>query len=437
MKKYLIGFICLAAVSCIGKPDPGTQDPQVKDPITIESPAPRNQITKVSLTEKEQGYMAAGNAMSFRFLNKLYNGKNLICSPLSLQYALAMTANGASGETLQEIIDFLGYGQDGIQALNAYSKKLIEELPAVDLDVTLKLTDAILVNDQFPLLPAFKQTVESNYYAAVENMSFADPEYVAARINEWAKRNTNGFIDKVLDGKDVSEDAVAFLMNALYFKAKWEGSEYSPMFREYATAKEKFTLEDGTTKVVDMMNNERWHLYAKMDGYKVLALPYAGGKFFMYILLPDSGKKLGDFLNVLQSTPWATITGSLKQDREVFLKLPKFDIEDKYYLTETLQALGVKRAFVRGDAQFDGMFAPKPGAWFYWIGKVIQKARISVAEWGTEAAAVTVVEMEGATSAGPGEEGPLFFYADHPFVYVIGEATSGAILFEGVYTGIE
>lgn len=437
MKKYLIGFICLAAVSCIGKPDPGTQDPQVKDPITIESPAPRNQITKVSLTEKEQGYMAAGNAMSFRFLNKLYNGKNLICSPLSLQYALAMTANGASGETLQEIIDFLGYGQDGIQALNAYSKKLIEELPAVDLDVTLKLTDAILVNDQFPLLPAFKQTVESNYYAAVENMSFADPEYVAARINEWAKRNTNGFIDKVLDGKDISDDAVAFLMNALYFKAKWEGSEYSPMFREYATGKEKFTLEDGTTKIVDMMNNERWHRYAKMDGYKVLALPYAGGKFFMYILLPDSGKKLGDFLNVLQSTPWTTITGSLKQDREVFLKLPKFDIEDKYYLTETLQALGVKRAFIKREAQFDGMFAPKPGDWFYWIGKVIQKARISVAEWGTEAAAVTVVEMEGATSAGPGEEGPLYFYADHPFVYVIGEATSGAILFEGVYTGIE
>ena len=95
------------------------------------------------------------------------------------------------------------------------------------------------------------------------------------------------------------------------------------------------------------------------------------------------------------------------------------------------------KILVLNMCHYDGMFAPKPGDWFYWIGKVIQKARISVAEWGTEAAAVTVVEMEGATSAGPGEEEPVYFYADHPFVYVIGEATSGAILFEGVYTGIE
>ena len=130
MKKTIICSIAaclLALVSC-------QKQIKVTDPITLQSPTPTEQITKVSLTETEKGYMKAGNAMAFRFLDKMYEGTNLIVSPLSLQYALAMTANGASGETLQEIVDFLGYGEDGIEALNAYSKKLIEELPAVDLN---------------------------------------------------------------------------------------------------------------------------------------------------------------------------------------------------------------------------------------------------------------------------------------------------------------
>ena len=172
MKKAIIcstAACLLALVSC-------QKQIKVTDPITVQSPTPTEQITKVSLTDTEQGYMAAGNAMAFRVMDKVYDGNNLIISPLSLQYALAMTANGASGETLQEIVDFLGYGEDGIDALNTYSRKLLEQLPAVDLSVNLKLTDAILVNDRFPLLPAFKETVESNYYAAVESMPFTNQD---------------------------------------------------------------------------------------------------------------------------------------------------------------------------------------------------------------------------------------------------------------------
>lgn len=154
-----------------------------KDSNQISSPTPTEQITKVTLNETQQGYVAAGNAMAFRFLKEMYEGENLILSPLSLQYALAMTANGASGETLQEIIDFLGYGDEGI--------------------------DALLVNEEYKLLQSFKQTVQDNYYAAVDNMDFSDSEQVAARINDWAKRNTNGFIDKILDPKDLSPEAAA------------------------------------------------------------------------------------------------------------------------------------------------------------------------------------------------------------------------------------
>jgi serpin B len=429
MKKFIVcvagGLVAL--VSCM-------KEDIVKDPIDISSPTPTEEITKVSLNETQKGYVRAGNAMAFRFLKEIYQGKNVVCSPLSLQYALAMTANGASGETLQEIIDFLGYGADGIDALNEYSRILLEQLPAVDLDVDLKVTDALLVNAEFPLLPAFQKTVQDNYYAAVDNMDFTDPSAIAARINEWARRNTNGFIDKVLEPNEISADAVAYLMNALYFKAKWSGNEYEPMFREYATMEDKFTLSDGSTKQVSYMRNTRYHQYAKMDGYMVLAIPYANGKFNMYILLPDDNNLEG-LLDKLQGTSWNSILNSFKRDAKVSLKLPKFDIENKFNLSDALKALGVKKAFERYDAQFDRMFDYKPG-YYYWIEKVIQKARISVAEWGTEAAAVTIVEMGGESAPGPEPEIKYIdFFADHPFVYLIGESTSGTILFEGVYSG--
>lgn len=408
------------------------KDPVVTDPIDVFFPDPTEQITKVDLSETEKGYVDAGNGMAFRLLNQMYSGENVVLSPLSLQLALAMTANGADGKTLQEIIGFLGYGADGIDALNAYSKKLLDQLPAVDMDVKLKLTDALLVNDQFPLLPAFQQKVQQNYYAAVDNMDFSDPAMVAARINEWASRNTDGFIDKVLEPGDISDDVVAAIMNALYFKAKWAGTEYDPMFWEESTYQDAFTLADGSKKQVSFMRNTRYHRYAEMDGYKVLALPYAGSKYYMYILLPDDNN-LDALVKKLPNISWKTILSSFKNDAEVYVKLPKFDIENKFELNDALKALGMQRPFVPGTAEFNSMF--EKSGYYFWIGSVIQKARISVAEWGTEAAAVTVVMMCGE-SAGPGEEPKrVYFYADHPFLFVIGEATSGTILFEGAYTG--
>ena len=426
MKKLIFLLSAATALAACSKNN-------VKETINISSPTPSEQITKVTLSETQQGYMEAGNAMAFRFLEKVYDGNDFIVSPLSLQYALAMTANGATGETLQEIIDFLGYGEDGITALNAYCRSLLEQLPAVDLDVTLKLTDAILVNDQFPLLDSFQKTVRENYYAAVENMDFSNHSQVAATVNDWASRSTNGFIDKVLEASEISDMAVAYIMNALYFKAKWAGSDYNPMFRDYATKDETFTLSDGSTRQIPMMNNMRYHQYAQMDGYKVLALPYSGSKFFMYILLPDENN-LDGLVSKLKGSSWNSILGNLKTDAEVYVKLPKFDIENKFNLTDALKDLGVKKAFASGEAQFDSMLQPKPG-WFYWIEKVIQKARISVSEWGTEAAAVTVVEMAGNSAVDFEEPKRIYFYADHPFIFLIGESTSGAILFEGAYTG--
>lgn len=398
----------------------------------VFSPTPTEEISRVSLNEKQTEYVNTSNDMAFKLINKLYNDDNLVCSPLSLQYAMAMTANGASGETLEEITSFLGFEANEMNELNRFYKILLEQLPAVDLDITLKAVDALLVNDKFPLLPSYKNLVEDNYYAAVENMDFSNPSDVVTRLNEWAGLNTNGVINNIINPEELSDYAAAYILNALYFKAEWEGSVDNPMFIEGNTESADFQLSNGTAISAEMMKSVRYYQYAEMDGYKVLVLPYAQGKYNMYVLLPDEND-INGLIEKIQQTTWSEILANLKQDAEVHVQLPKFEIENKFNLAETLISLGVEKVFQKEDAELDNIFdiklAHDPKVW---IEKIIQQTKISVDERGTEAASVSIEEI-GATSPGPGEDPKIiYFHADHPFMFVIGEETSGTILFEGV-----
>ncbi len=398
----------------------------------VFSPTPTEEISRVSLSEKQTEYVNTSNDMAFKLINKLYNDDNLVCSPLSLQYAMAMTANGASGETLEEITSFLGFEANEMNELNRFYKILLEQLPAVDLDITLKAVDALLVNDKFPLLPSYKNLVEDNYYAAVENMDFSNPSDVVTRLNEWAGLNTNGVINNIINPEELSDYAAAYILNALYFKAEWEGSVDNPMFIEGNTESADFQLSNGTAISAEMMKSVRYYQYAEMDGYKVLVLPYAQGKYNMYVLLPDEND-INGLIEKIQQTTWSEILANLKQDAEVHVQLPKFEIENKFNLAETLISLGVEKVFQKEDAELDNIFdiklAHDPKVW---IEKIIQQTKISVDERGTEAASVSIEEI-GATSPGPGEDPKIiYFHADHPFMFVIGEKTSETILFEGV-----
>ena len=411
---------CLAACN--------TDGIKVKDPIKVSSPQPKEQITKVSLTADEAASVDAGNGLTFRMLPKLVGSGSCIFSPLSIQYALGMTANGASGETLAQIVETLGFGAD-IGKLNSLCNKLLNELPAVDLGVTLKLADAILVNDLYPLAPAFKQQVESTYYAAVENMSFDDAAYVAARINEWASRNTNGLIQKMLDASDVSPAAIAFLMNALYFKAPWVLQGRDPLFLKEFTGAQTFHKEGKDAVSVSMMHTTKSFMYADLDSFRVLEIPYANGKYAMYIVLPDGDYGFSSLMGDFPGLDWKDILSKMKL-HTVNLALPNFETSSSYLLNDALKELGMTQAFTDG-AQFDRMFAsPAVRAC---IDMVIQKARISVTEWGSEADAVTVVGMKETSAFIP--DTPVDFICDHPFAYLIAENTSGAILFAGAFMG--
>ena len=423
--RYLMLALAFAAVAC-SKNNPVDLD----EAFAIEQPAPKSELTRVALDATQKGYVQEGNKLSLRFLQQLTqeNQGSFVCSPLSLQLALAMTANGAEGETLQEMLDVLGYGQEGMAALNAYAKILIEQLPAVDLDVKLKMADAILTTDKYPLNADFRETLRTNYYAPAASMSFDDPQKVLEQVNEWARRNTEGLIDPML--KEISPNAVAFLMNALYFKARWQGGEKYPMFNSDATRDDTFYKADGSKVKVPFMSTGRHFPYADKGDFEIVALPYESGKFFLYILLPKKQDGLGSMMESLQKTSWNNLISSLEVGTEIHLSLPRFEASGDFELSKALKSMGMKRAFDEVEAQFDHLFdGVTPG---FYISRVLQKAKIIVAEWGSEAAAVTVVEMAEKSSM---PEKVINFTADHPFVFAIGEQESGIILFEGVYTG--
>jgi serpin B len=431
MKRILI-FACLigAAVACQEQQPVGPVE--LDDAFAIEQPVPGTVLTRLALDETQKGYVREGNKLAFNLLKQLSQetSGSFLCSPLSLQLALAMTVNGAEGKTAEEMLGVLGYGSDGLSALNAYARLLIEQLPALDPEVTVRLADAILTTDRYPLNTAFRSTLKEFYYAPAASMSFQDPASVLAQVNEWARRNTGGLIDPML--KEMNPNAVAYLMNALYFKARWKGGETNPMFLTDVTRDDTFYKGSGGTVTVPFMASSRYFPYADKGTYEMVALPYASGKFFFYILLPKQKNGLDALLKTLSGASWNDLIASLSTDTEVHLRLPKFDVSGDFELSGVLQALGMRRAFNEAHAEFGGMFDAPESPGFY-ISRVLQKAKMTLAEWGTEAAAVTVVEI-AEKSAMPGKV--ISFVADHPFVFVIGEQESGTILFEGVYTGV-
>ena len=372
----------------------------------------------MSLSEGEQSLVDASNALAFKLLDKVYSGKSVINSPLSLYLSLGMAANGAGGNTQKELLALLGGDMD---AVNAFSKSLLEQLPAVDLKTKVRLADAIVLNDKFKLQNQYKQAVEGYFYAPVESMPFSDPALVADVVNSWCKRQTEGLIPEIIKKGDVTPDLSSILLNALYFKSQWEDP-----FADYQVSQRSFY---GLDKTIAFMNEQKDLLYIDKGDYHIVSRLYSNGKYRFYILLPKADDGLRGMLAQLQKEKWASLAGKMKSNL-VELRFPKIETTSEMRLKDTLVKLGVQDAF-KISADFSRMLENSNA----YISEILQKAKISVNEYGTEAAAVTATMM--ATNAGPGFEPPIPipFIADHPFVYLIAESSSNVILFSGVFDG--
>jgi len=230
-------------------------------------------------------------------------------------------------------------------------------------------------------------------------------------INQWCSDNTNGRIDEIIK-YPVPGDVAMMLLNAVYFKGAW-----THLFDLTDTYDGKFILEDGSKVDCRMMNREDTLDYFSNETFQAVDLPYGNGSYSMTILLPNYGKTVDDILMMMNKDNWDQWMG-LFQPTEMPIYMPKFKFEYEISLKDILIAMGMEIAFTPA-ADFSGMFVDGVG----WIDKVKQKTFVQVDEQGTEAAAVTIVVM--IDSVPPG------FYANHPFLFVIHEHQTGAILFMG------
>lgn len=407
-----------------------------EDKIMIVSPAPAERIRSLSFTKAQESFAKTDNVFAVKCMKSLAGEQNMIFSPLSLKYALAMTANGADGETMSEILEAMGIGTDELDLYNEYCNLLMNQLPALNMDTELKLTDAVICDDRFRMLEPFVKTMEERFYAPVEYMDAADPDKVVGRINEWASRCTGGFINPFLDRNDIPDNFAAAILNALYFKSKWQYAFNG----EYTLENAPFYFDGGGEGSADYMAVSIWTDYCRMEGYSVLSLPFDNNAFAMYILLPDEkgGDGLKNLIDSMTPEAWNVIFGSMQPaGRLAHLRIPKFQLENKYNLEDMLQTLGIVRAFDPFNAEFGRMINVYGDPNFY-ISNVIQKARINIDENGAEAGAASAVIVV-ATDPGPDENEieEFDFFADHPFAFAIASLSGDIILFEGIYTGKE
>jgi serpin B len=369
---------------------------------------------------------AAGSldAFGFDLYGRLADGdKNLVFSPASIYVALSMAGAGARGETASQMEKVLhqapgAAGGNGVNSLDQALTGLSHSWTAPDgtkQEVSLDVANAPFAQKGMRFEQAYLDTLASRYGAGVRLVDFvADTEGARKLINAWVSDQTEKRIPELIKLLDPSTRLV--LANAIYLKAPWQDQ-----FHEDSTTDEPFTRLDGSTVKVPMMHQTLEAQYAEGTGWQAVELPYANSSLVMTIVVPAD---LGSFESRLDADEFGSIVGAFG-DAQVELSLPRFDTETKAELEGLLADLGMPLAMDSQRADFSGMTTEQA----LFIGKVIHQANITVDEKGTEAAAATAVVMLG--SASPLEPKIVALKVDRPFVFVLRDTQTGAILFLG------
>lgn len=376
------------------------------------------------LSDAQHEMVNNNNSFAFSLYNKTMGMNSRVVSPLSVTYLMSMLANGADGETQQQILATLGWAGEGIQQpslqdINDYSRMLIEKTERLDKAVTVEIANYVAVNKEFKLNSKFQKSVERDYKAGVESLNFTSPSTLK-RINDWCNDRTHGMIPSIIN--ELDPDAVSYLMNAIYFNGTWKDK-----FSKEETKQEMFRGYTRDIQYVDMMHRHGEYFYADGDGYSAVSIPYGNGAFRMTVILPSEGSFLRDVMASMDGGKFQALQSSMEKCN-VDLKIPRFTTEVDLPLNDIISALGAPLIF---SPQAD--FSQFARGDFY-VSKMFQKAKIEVSEEGTKAAAVTAAIMM-MSAVRPEKKRNVVFHADSPFAYIISENSTGSIYFMGQYTG--
>lgn len=417
-KKYLIvGIIALVAI-VVG----------IFLYTSLNQPAPVPINNQTSTIEGVNKLVDANNQFAMDLYGKYKSEEgNVFFSPYSISSALAMTYEGAKGQTAKEMQDVLHLPDDK-DAMRSDFLSIKNGLNKAGKSYNLSVANALWAQKDFPFISNYFSTVESYYGGKATNLDFkTDTENSRLTINNWVEDKTNDKIKDLIPKGVLTSDTGLVLTNAIYFKANWS----LPFDARDTRNDSKFNLSSGDIVDVKMMRQLDKFNYGETSNLQILEMSYRGDDLSMLIILPKDNN-----LNALENTFSKENLDNWKasmQDKDVRVSLPKFKFETKYFMADTLKQMGMPTAFDRDNADFTGMFTKTPSIGNLYISAVIHQTFVEVAEYGTEAAAATAVVMGIATSVGPGpaQEPPKVFNADHPFIFVIQQKSTGNILFMG------
>lgn len=375
--KKIIMMAALAVMTACGEPD---QKPAEGSQTGFALSFFKNAVASVSSTE------------------------NVVVSPYSTGVALSMLEAGAEGQTKVELDNALN---------GSYFK-------AEDLgdgkDVTVQSSSSVWISDDFSVRNRYVSLLEKDFDAFVTTQNFADP-VTAQAINNWCSEHTSGKIDQIIDR--IGPDMVMILVNALYFNAPWAAA-----FDETAVNEAVFHGRSGDTSV-RMMARRATFNYAEYQGAKMIEIPYAGGSYAMYVILPPAGMSPESILPYISESLYRSAM-SMLQPKEVALNMPQFRMETSLVLNKTLERMGVTTAF-SSAADFKGISVMGPLR----LDVIKQKCYIDVNTKGTEAAAVTGAQIR-MTSVRP----VVSMNVDRPFLFVIADVENKMPLFAGKIVNI-
>ena len=361
------------------------------------------------------------------FTFKLYEavregGGNIFMSPYSVSAALMLTMLGTKGETETQVKQVLGVA--GIPEPHEAYRKLHASLIGKSKEgAKLAIANRIFSRLGLDIRDSYKKDSLSFYNGEVELLDFVgDPEGSRNRINKWVEDQTNNKIKDLIPTGGINALSLIVLTNAIYFKGDWDKA-----FESSKTKKEKFHVSKSESVMVDMMNMEKKNWIAgesqKLDCL-MLELPYKGKELSMMFILPNKDDGLSKLESNLTAESFQELTKSM-YPQDVIVSIPKFKIESSFQLEKVLAGMGIEDIFTR-KADFSAMLDNPPEGTH--VSDVIHKAFVEVNEEGTEAAAATAVMMRLMCAR---IDAPMVFRADHPFLFLIREISTGSILFIG------
>lgn len=349
---------------------------------------------------------------------------NVFISPLSCSFACGMIANGAKGETLNQMLKAMDVEDYSMSELNTYYLKLMEKLPYQDRTSAVKIANGLWADGTYTMLDSYVDNVRTHFLATVDSLDTDNPEAAAETINNWASKQTEGLIKKVVDASQITNDAHIVVANALYFKGKWEDG-----FKRTDTRQQTFYSPAGEVET-QMMNGEIEAAATPLFRYeederqeaneRMLRLYYKDKGYCMDIIMPNTD--FDTWLEAFDMDQYEDLCLALVHG-DVTVSMPTFKMTKHYDLKPVMQKLGMEKVFTSG-ADLSGLTEENRLC----LGVLQQDTYIEVDESGTKAAAVT-----SGILCDKADSGGLLFIADHPFIFFIRDVKNGVILFAGKY----